>query len=450
MAPQPAAALMTSSESTETPKAPPGGRVTRVARALRRGPMLHNVGAAVGVQFALLVSGTLSARLLGPEGRGYAAILTAWPSAIGQLGAVGMSLAATYYLSSQRIGGRELVTLLRRAAAWQISILFVINASVIIGYTAISGAPILTAALISLMFMPAGLFGDYGFALLLGARDHGTVALFRTVGPAVYALGLVGLFAFDVDSLTAVVTMSVGGLMVGGLCALRRGLMTTRTIAATDSVIDRLGETEARRELLAFGRRGYLGYVSPVDTFRLDQLVVGFLLSPSALGIYVVGAAFTNFGRMVAMNIGLSATPEIARHQDPQALRAAIRHTMMLAALILTSVTVALCGFVIVAIPALFGSAFKPSIPIAELLLVAGWLLSMKRITVDVMRGAGEPRVGTRAEIVNLVAFLAGCVPLGLWLGGEGVAIALVVGAACGSALLLSSLRQLYRGDAVS
>ena len=40
--------------------------------------------------------------------------------------------------------------------------------------------------------------------------------------------------------------------------------------------------------------------------------MIGFLLSPRVLGFYVVGSAFNNFGRLVAFNIGFSATPDIA------------------------------------------------------------------------------------------------------------------------------------------
>src|ERR1019366_10111659 len=89
------------SDVSGSPAAPPRRMamltlLTRFGSGVLRGPMSRNLGAAPGVQLCLLVSGTLSARLLGPENRGYVAILSTWPSAIGQLGAVGMSLAATY------------------------------------------------------------------------------------------------------------------------------------------------------------------------------------------------------------------------------------------------------------------------------------------------------------------------------------------------------------------
>jgi O-antigen/teichoic acid export membrane protein len=407
---------------------------------LRLGPMLHNLSGAAGIQLSLLVSGTLSARLLGPENRGYLAILVAVTSAVGQLGAVGMSLAATYYLSAGTIGGSELVQLLRRPALFQFLLLTLINAAIVFSYTFISGAPIILAACISLVAMPAGLCADYGLAFLLGARRHGTVNILRTLNPALTAMGIVPLYFFHDRSVASVIAVSIAAAAIAGVIALQRGIAAARAIRVPNSLVTQLGWQRAKRTILAFGRQGYLGYLSPVDSFRLDQLTVGFLLSPQELGFYVVGVAFTNVGRLVATNLGLSATPEIAAHSDPDAQRRAVRHTLMLTGGILTSLTIALALFVLVAIPFFFGAIYRSSIPVAEILLLACWLLSMKRIAVDVMRGVGETRVGSRAEILNLALFLASVVPLGLWLGGRGVALALALAAAGGSILLIRGL----------
>ena len=415
-------------------------RLSARLMALRAGPTLHNLSGAAGIQLSLLVSGALSARLLGPENRGYLAILVAIPSAVGQLGAVGMSLAATYYLSSGAIGGAELIQLLRRPAFIQLVLLTLINAAIVLFYTAISGAPIILAACVSLVQLPAALCLDYGLAFLLGTRRHGAVNVIRTLNPALTAAGIVLLYLFHDRSLASVMAVFVATSVICGVIALQRGSAAATAITVSNSLVARLGRLRAKRTILKFGRQGYLGYLSPVDSFRLDQLTVGFLLSPRELGFYVVGAAFTNVGRLVATNLGLSATPEIAAHSDPDAQHRAVRHTLLLTGGILTSLTVALALFVPVAIPFFFGADYQSSIPVAEILLVAGWLLSLKRIAVDVMRGIGETRFGSRAEMLNLALFLVGVAPLGLWLGGRGVAIALALAAAGGSILLIRGL----------
>jgi O-antigen/teichoic acid export membrane protein len=256
-------------------------------------------------------------------------------------------------------------------------------------------------------------------------------------------LALVILYVIGVHSLDITTACLVVSIVFGGGVILVTGVRHVRRVRQPNSIVATLGPRQARRKVLAFGRQGYIGYLSPVDTFRIDQLVVGLVVSPRALGLYVVGAAFTNFARSVAFAVGLSSTPEIAAQADPRERRLAVRRMLILSAGILTIVNVGLAVVVLVAIPVMFGDRYRSSIPIAEILLVAGWLLSMKRITVDSMRGAGEAQVGTHAEIVNLVLFLAACGPLGLLLGGPGVALALVLGAAGGSVVLVRKLYQL-------
>jgi O-antigen/teichoic acid export membrane protein len=353
-----------------------------------------------------------------------------------------MSLAATYYLASRLIGGNEMVALLRRPAAIQVTALTLINATVIIGYTVISGAPILVPALISLLLIPIMVCADYGYAFLLGAKRHGLVNAFRSLALVIYAAVLVVLFALGVPSVLYVVLALVGSNLIACLVIMLTGLREMRTFRVDRSIVSEVGSVEARRKVLAFGRKGYVGYLSPVDTFRIDQLAVGFLLAPRVLGVYVVGAAFTNFGRSVALNIGLSSTPEIASHASPNERAHSVRRTLVLSAGVLAIITLILEVVVIFAIPVLFGNAYRSAIPVAEILLIGGGALAMKRIAVDAMRGAGETRAGTRAEIVNVVVFLVACVPAAVLLGGPGVALAVTFAAFCGSVVLVRRLQD--------
>lgn len=427
--------------------------LARVLAALRKGPVLQNLGGAGALQLALLVSGILSARILGPENRGYLAILATCVSTVSQLGTVGIALAVTYYLASGRISGPEIVALLRGSAAAQLTVVTTVYAAIILGYVWVSGAPIAFAALLSVSWVPGVLALDYGIALALGDRRHGLVNRLRAVAPACAAIGLVWLFLAGTRSLDAVTAVTTVSTVLAGAIGLSVGVRVVRPLRVKRSLLQTVDRRTAKRQILAFGRHGYFGYLSPTDTFRIDQLVVGFLLSPRILGVYVVGAAFTNFTRLVAANLGLSATSEVARHEDPAEARHAVKHTLVVAAGLITAITCALGVAVIIAIPVLFGNAFDAAVPIAELLLVAGWLLSMKRIAVDVLRGAGEAQAGTRAEVINLVTFLLLCVPAALAFGGPGVAASLAVASSIGSVYLIQQMKQLgfmpWPGDAI-
>lgn len=407
--------------------------VVRIRAGLRDGPVVQNVGGAVALQLALLVSGVLGARILGPESRGYLAILAIWSSTVCQLGTAGIALGVSYYLAAGRISGSEIVGLLRSSAAVQVAIVTAVYAAIIFGYVFVSGPPILVAACLSLTWIPATFALDYGIALALGGRRHGLASGVRAVAPALGAFGLVWIYLDGTHSLNAVTTVISASVILGGAIALGAGLRVARTLRVTTSLLGAVGPSAAKREIISFGRRGYVGYLSPTDAFRVDQLVVGFLLSPHVLGVYVVGAAFTTFTRAVAANVGLSGASEVAKHHDPAEARRALKRTLLVAAGVLTAITCVLGLAASVAIPVLFGEQFKGAVPIAELLLIASLLLSMKRIAVDLLRGAGEAQAGTRAEMISLGTFLSLCVPAALALGGTGVAASLVVASAAGS-----------------
>lgn len=411
--------------------------------SLKRGPLKHNFAGAIVLQIALLVSGVLSARLLGPTNRGYLALLGTFASTIGQLGAVGISLSATYHLASKKVHGHEILGLLRRPAATQLVGLTALYALVVAGYTYLADAPIQTAALISVAQIPALLAADYGIALALGARNHALASWMRAVAPILYAVFVTLLFLADIDSLTALEIAVVVSGSIAGAVIIFKGVRASRNVTADESMVASLGKPAARRELLDFGWRGYFGYLAPTESFRLDQLLVGLMLSPTALGIYVVGAAFSNFPRIVALNIGLSSTAEVAHQTEPAERRRIARHTLALTAGLLTAVSIATAPLLLFMIPWLFGNDFEGAVAVGEVLLVAAWFMCMKRVAVDLLRGAGELRAGTRAEAINLVLFFALSIPLGLSQGEVAVAASLAAAGACGCGYLFIKMRQM-------
>jgi O-antigen/teichoic acid export membrane protein len=180
-------------------------------------------------------------------------------------------------------------------------------------------------------------------------------------------------------------------------------------------------------EIARFGLKGFLGSVSPLETFRLDQAVVGLFLSPAALGLYVVGLAFTNLPRFVAQSIGAVAYPTIAHRADPASARRSMWRFFWL--------TAALCGVTVLVLelavgtllPFFFGDAFRDAIPIARILLLAGLFLALRRILSDVARGVGRAGLGTVGEVASWIFLLPSLAILAARHEVEGVAAALAI-----------------------
>lgn len=421
--------------------------------SLRNGPTLGNLVAAFSLQAALLVSGTLSARALGPESRGFLALLTAFTSTICQIGAVGISLSLTYFLASGQVSGPEIVARLRRPITQQFALILATNIVVASAYVVLSGASIEVAAAISLVAVPASLAMDYAIAIALGARDHRLANRFRPLPSIAYAVGLAVLYATNSATLTSVIATITGtAALISSAClviALRRiGVDRADILRPTDAA--ELNRAPTQSTILKFGRSGYLGYLAPVDTFRLDQYIVGLLLSPRALGFYVVGGAFTNLSRVVAQYVGLSSTPEVASAGTEFQRRAVAARTLKLSAAAITIINICVAVGVTVAIPLLFGDEYRGSVEIAQLLSCAAWFSAMKRVAVDVMRGFGETRIGTTSEIINVSLFLPLGAGLGLWYGGAGVATALLISSGTAASFLALRLRARLAAPALS
>jgi O-antigen/teichoic acid export membrane protein len=279
---------------------------------------------------------------------------------------------------------------------------------------------------------------EYGLALFQGQQRFRSFNALRFMPVLLYACALGVWAASSRADLVSVVAISVGATFVSGFGTL--GLALWKLPASKPSA------SISFATIARFGRRGYLGYLSPLDSFRLDQLYVGLLLSPVALGIYAVAAAFTNLPRFVAQSIGMVAYPRVAASQDFEAARRRLWQFFWISAAIslltLGALEVALGQLV----PLLFGESYGGSVRVARVLLVATVLFSLRKILTDGSRGAGYPALGGIAEAVGLVSLAATIFVFGPRWGMMGVASAMAIAGATSFAtivgLLLSAPRR--------
>jgi O-antigen/teichoic acid export membrane protein len=380
---------------------------------------------ATGVlsQAVLIVSGVLVARLLGPQNRGYLALLTLLPVVLSQLGGAGVPAATTYFVARSAGRARSLLRSLRKLAIAQALAMLCAHAVMLWLFFGDGPGFVLVAGALTLIQAPLFLGYDYALAVLQGKQRFGPFNVLRVLPTAAYSLALVALFIIGEATLTAVV---ITWVVTYAGCAAVLAVRTRRELA---------GETEetpegTRREVLRFGLKGFLGSVSPLETFRLDQAIVGLFLSPTALGLYVVGLAFTNLPRFLAQSIGVVAYPNIAGRSDPASAKRAIWRFFWLTAALCTLTVLALELAVGTLLPFFFGDAFADATPIARILLVAGLFLSLRRILSDVARGAGRAGLGTVGEISSWVFLLPSLAVLAARHEVEGVAVALVISSA--------------------
>jgi O-antigen/teichoic acid export membrane protein len=365
-----------------------------------------------------MISGPLVARMLGVDGRGQLAALILWPTVIAQLGSLGLPLAVTYELARGSAGAARAKRAVLLFAGPQAAILSAVHVAVLLFVLNGEPASIRAAGLSTLVAVPAALAQQYGLAMLQGKQRFAAFNTLRLLPAAVYAGGVVALFVIGAGSIVSVVLVTMGANLAVGVTTLATGLRAAWGASAA-------GQPAGVSAMVRFGLRGLLGSVSPIESFQLDQMVLALFLAKEALGLYVVGLAFTNLPRFVSQSVGLVAYPAIAGQTDTKAAKRSLWAffwlTMAMAVVIVLPLWLAAGRLV----PFFFGGDFRDAVAVTRILLPGALFAAGRRILSDGMRGRGHAAAGTVAEVVAwfwLAPALAILVPI--W-GVNGVAVAL-------------------------
>ena len=401
--------------------------------------LILTVGAGLLVQGMLVITGPFLARMLGPAGRGDLAALMLWPVVLVQLGCLGIPAAVTYFVSSGS-SWRQTIRRGLRFGAWQVAALTLAQALIVLVAFTGRGAEVRDAALITIA-APTGLLAqEYGQAILQARSDLKWFNVLRLLPIALFALAVIAMFLASAG-LVAVTLSWVGAVvLIGGVTltfALRRSM--------PPALQGHAQKAPSSRGLASYGIRGILSANSATDIVRPDQIALAIFLPSRALGIYVVGLAFTNLPYFFAKAIGLVAFPAVAREADPaEARRVAWRYLWIIVGLA-TLIICLLYVTVATLIPLFFGEEFRDSVGLSYILLAGAFFTAIRRVLAETMRGRGQPGPGTTAEIValaGLVLAIAILVPL---IGVDGVAVALSASQLASFAVLAAI--AIHRGE---
>lgn len=395
---------------------------------------MGSVAASLVGQAALVVTGVIVARALGPTDRGHLALLLLLPSVLLQVGTLGLPLATTYFIAREPAHELHVRRSVARPAIVQLVVLTLVQAGVL--WLLVRGEPtkVEAAAAVSLALLTGALANMYGKALLQGQRRYRPFNILRNDVVGFYLAGvLVLVVAGRVDLVAVSVAWVAANLLAGAL---------TLAIAVRPHPPVPQQGGPALREMTRFGLRGWLGSLSPVTTFRLDQAVVGLFLAPQALGLYVAALAFTNLPSVISRGVAMIALPQMAR---PGRGGGEVRSFVLLTVVLTGGVVVGLALLAGWLVPLFFGEDFEPAVTSTRILLVGSFFYGVRRVLTDAVSGAGRPGLGSLAELsswIVLVPLLALFAPR--W-GIEGVAAAL----AASYAASLGVFGVLLRGPAL-
>jgi O-antigen/teichoic acid export membrane protein len=377
---------------------------------------METVAVGVLAQGVLMASGILVARLLGVENRGHLALMVLFPLILSMTGTLGLHTATTYYVVRGH-DPRAVLRSVRATALRQFAVILALEAVIIAAVFGDEATEVKVAALFSVLGLPALLMLNWGQAILQGQRRYRAYNVSRVVPPLMYSTGLVLVFVAGADDLALVTAIWATTFLAG----------CSATFAdALRKAPDEGTPPPPLSEMKRFGLKGMVGWVSPLESFQLDQLFIGLALSASDLGLYVVGAAFTNLTRVfIPQSLGVIAYPHVAAKPTRAEARRAVWR-FFAAAFAVCAVAVAVLELTVgVLIPFFFGDEFEDAVVLARILLLGSLFLGLRRVLTDGTRGAGHPGLGTLVEGLTAAVAIPALIVTGVSYGAEGVAWAI-------------------------
>jgi O-antigen/teichoic acid export membrane protein len=310
-------------------------------------------GSQVTAASLSLLNVLLVARVLGPEGRGHVAFLTAiaWLSA--SLATLGVQEANANFAAAEPRTRRSLAT-----------------NSVLLAL-ALGGS--MVGALVALIAIFPGVAGEsdpalrwisFGFLPVIVLQ-----LLLRFLIQADYGFGVVNA-AFV---LAPVLNVSVNGLFaVGGILSVRSAVgvwlagQVLETLIFVWYVSRRLAgfgapDLALARRALGFGAKAHAGRVMQLGNYRLDQWILGAIAGPRELGLYSVAVAWAEALWYLPTALSYVQRPDLVRATRREAAR--LTALVFRAAALVTAISALV---VVAAAPVLcvgvFGSDFRGSI----------------------------------------------------------------------------------------
>jgi O-antigen/teichoic acid export membrane protein len=347
----------------------------------------------VGTGYLLLigtVTGILTARVLGPEGRGILNQIGMLPILFMRLGNMGLPQSALYLWTKgydKRQLGRKIIFYSGVAAVIECALL-----ALLVGF----GIPestknYLVASIAMIALIPLTFISDCFLHFTLAAGDYRRFNYLQAVPVSIYLIALV--FAIYIEYAT------VSGFAIASMASWIITLLFRLVMASPDdqsTPITNLGQAPILRTALSI----FSVDVSLVVLQRLDLLIVGFLGSAALGGQYV--AANTIAVSSAAVGAPLArAMFQITASSDgdtPAQLGFGLRHFRLLQpiVLVLTSGLIAMMSFVITLT---FGPDYWPAVQSARILALAFSVSQLSQILDSLLKASGLASIATWSNL---------------------------------------------------
>jgi O-antigen/teichoic acid export membrane protein len=365
-----------------------------------------------------LACGIVTARALGPAGRGDQSAMVLLAYLVSGLAGLGIGPALSYH-TSRRPGAGD--TMLSAACLLALGAAFLCAAVACLFvplYLRRYAPDIIRSAQLMLLFSPAILIGSI-FRANLEARGDFSASNQSKTWPGVYTLlALTTLWSFHLlspltASLAIFVPLAVQSVWLGFILA-------NRFSFTADAVV------RDSRALLSYGLRAHGTNIFYLLSSQVDQAFIINYLSPSALGFYAI--ALTASRQLSWLHISLNTVllPRASRLDADGAL-VLVGRVARISTLVTLVGAAAAFAIVPIVLPLAYGTSFTAAAQITRILIAETSLMGTASVLAQAFNATGRPGSVTMFQIVWVITVVPSCVVLVPRLGLSGAAVALTL-----------------------
>ena len=375
------------------------------------------------------------ARALGPTGRGTIAFLIVTVLVAAKLAGLGIGEATAVFVAKRPE---------ERGALFANVVLFMLGSGFVAAAVACGvlialgdirpagiGGPEL--AVIALATIVSAL-GDSGYVVLLGGNRLRAVAVVTASASWLYALILAVLWA----------TVGLSVLRAALAWTAAEGIRAVAFILQSRHGLERIRpRLDLLLEAIRFGSRAWVGSLARFLNFRTDQLLMGFLASEAALGIYAVAVNGSEVLLYLPAATATALLPAAARTETGVRAEQALRAFRSAA---IVTVAAALAGAALgpILLPLVFGPAFDDSVAPFLWLLPGALGFAATAVFSYALVAASAPGLSSIGPLVSLVVGIALDLVLIPRFGASGAAAAASAAFLAGGCAALLAFRRLH------
>jgi len=373
------------------------------------------------------------ARALGPTGRGTIAFITVTALVAARVAGLGISEATTVFVARRPETRSALLT---NAVVFMLGSGLVAAAAacgvlIMLGDARPAGVGEAELAVLACAIVATAV-ADAGYSFLLGANRLGSVAVVTATASWVYPLLLVILWS------TVGLTVVRAALAWTAAEALRA--LAYLVLSARGLVLRRL-DPRLLVDAAGFGSRAWVGSLARFLNFRTDQILMGFLASEAALGIYAVAVNASEALLYLPAAMATALLPTAARADSGLRTEQALR-AFRSAALVTTAAAFAAALLGPLLLPWIFGADFEDSVRPFLLLLPGAFGFAAMIVFSNALVAGSSPGFSSIGPTVSLGVGVALDLVLIPRFGASGAAAAASMAFLAGGVAALGAFRH--------